>query len=165
MLLLSNIVLFSTLAFAQTPTLQGTFTFNRTGSDNVETAIEKAVEDMNFIVRPIAKSRLSKTNQPYQRVVISYTPTTVSITTDKRAAIQTPSNGTSIKWTREDDEVFNVSTEWKSGKLQQIFKAEDGARSNLFSISPDGKVLTLEVTITSPKLPQPLKYKLLFNRS
>lgn len=145
--------------------LDGTYTLNAAASDNVNAAIDRAVARMNFVTRPIARGRLRRTNQPYQRVVIAHTPQQVRIATDNRAAITTPANGTPVKWRREDGEMFDVSTEWENGKLEQTFKAEDGSRTNVFTVSPDGRTLTMDVTIRSEKLAAPVRYKLVFNRA
>jgi hypothetical protein len=152
-------------AEAQAPSLQGVFQLNTRASEDVNRAIDNAVSRMNFIVRPIARGRLRKTNEPYRRVTISHTQSQVSVTTDARAAIVTPATGSPIKWTRpEDNEKLNVSTEWEAGRLKQTFQAEDGRRVNVWSISGDGRTLTMEATITSPRLPRPLVYHLVYDR-
>jgi len=153
------------LAGAQESSMRGTYTLNRQASDNVATAINTAVARMNFVTRPIARGRLTRTNQPYNRVVVDYTQNQVTLTFDQRAAISSPANGTPIKWRRADGEVLDVSTEWENGVLEQTFKAEDGQRVNSFSLSEDGRTLTLRVTVTSPRLPQPLTYRLVYNRA
>ncbi len=58
-----------------------------------------------------------------------------------------------------------MSSEWDNGRLEQRFQAEDGRRVNLYSVSADGNTLTMNVTITSPRLPSPLTYKLVYNRA
>jgi len=148
---------------AQQAGMRGTWRYNAQASDNVMTAINAAVNRMNFVTRPIARGRLNRTNQPYQRLVIDFSQSQVSITMDQRAVITSPANGTPIKWTREDGEVLDVSTEWENGQLEQTFKAEDGQRVNVFSV--DGDTLTMNVTVTSPRLPRPLTYKLVYNRA
>lgn len=120
---------------------------------------------MNFALRPIARGRLKRTNRPYQKVVIRYTPAQVSIATDARAPIQTPANGTPVDWTRpEDGEKLRVSTEWENGRIEQTFQAKDGRRVNSYSITPDGRVMSLQVTVTSPRLPKPVSYTLRYRR-
>lgn len=148
---------------AQESSMRGTFTLNRQASDNVRQAIDAAVARMNFVTRPIARGRLVRTNAAYERVVIAFDQREVTVTFDQRAAIKSPANGTPIKWTREDGEVFDLSTEWENGRLEQTFKAEDGQRVNVFSV--DGNTLTMNVTITSPRLSAPLRYKLVYNRA
>ncbi len=152
-------------ASAQEPNLRGTYTLDRARSDDVNRAIETAVARMSFVTRPIARGRLRRTNQPYQRIVINFTPAEVTTTIDTRRPITSPASGQAVKWTREDGEVLDLSTEWENGQLVQTFRAEDGTRANTYSISSDGRVLTMNVTITSPRLPQPLRYKLVYNRA
>lgn len=158
-------VLAPAAARAQESSMRGTWTYQAQGSDNVAAAINTAVARMNFVTRPIARGRLTRTNQPYRRIVIGYTPQQVTMTFDQRAAIVTPANGTPIKWRREDGEMLDVSTEWENGVLEQTFKADDGQRVNRYTLSDDGHTLTMHVTITSPRLPRPLTYKLLFARA
>jgi hypothetical protein len=145
--------------------LNGTFTYNASASDNINAAIDAAVRDMNFALRPIARGRLRKTNQPYQRLQISHTPQQVSVVTDTRRPIVSPANGTPVDWTREDGEKLKVSTVWQGSTLEQTFKAEDGQRVNDYSVSSDGRTLTMRVTVTSPRLKKPLTYKLVYNRA
>jgi hypothetical protein len=151
-------------ASAQQASLKGTWRYDAQASDNVATAINTAVQRMNFVTRPIARGRLTRTNQPYQRVTVDFTSSQVTVSTDNRSPIVSPSNGTPIKWTREDKEVLDVSTEWENGVLEQTFKAEDGQRVNRYSVNAEGKMV-MEVTITSPRLPRPLVYKLIYNRA
>jgi hypothetical protein len=150
---------------AQEASMRGTWTLNRQASDNITTAINTAVSRMNFVTRPIARGRLTRTNAPYARVEIGYTGERVTLKFDQRAEMVTPSNGTPIQWRREDGEMFALSTEWENGRLEQTFRADDGQRVNVFSVSEDGNTLTLNVTVSSPRLPQPLRYKLVYNRA
>jgi hypothetical protein len=146
------------------PSMQGEFTLDPSASADVNQAIDRAVARMNMMKRPIARSRLKKTNQPYQQVTIAQTRSEVTITADNRTPVVTPLSGTAIKWTREDGEVFDVSTQWDEDKLRQTFKAEDGQRVNTFALSPDGNVLSMDVTVTSPRLSRPLFYTLVFRK-
>ncbi|HSU12729.1 hypothetical protein [Longimicrobium sp.] len=152
-------------ANAQESTMRGTWTINRAASDDVNRAIETAVSRMSFITRPIARGRLRRTNPVYSRVVVNYTPQQVSTVFDARHAIESPANGQPVKWTREDGEKFDLSTEWQQGRLVQTFRAEDGSRTNTYVVSPDGHTLTMHVVLRSPKLPQPLEYKMVFNKA
>ena len=153
-------------AAAQEATLRGTFVINRQASDDVNRAIDTAVARMSFVTRPTMRGRLRKTNAPYGRVVIDYDQRTVSITTDRRRPMESPANGTPVKWTREDGERFGLSTEWEGGRLVQTFKGEGKEqRTNTFTVSPDGRTLTLGVAVNSPKLSKPLTYKLVYTRA
>jgi hypothetical protein len=149
----------------QAASLNGTFTYAAESSDNVNAAINQAIGRMNFAMRPIARSRLGRTNQPYRTVSISQTGGQVSITTDNRAAIVTPASGSAIKWKREDGETLDVSTAVSGTRIEQVFKAEDGQRTNVYTLSPDGQTMTMQVTVTSGRLPEPLTYRLVYRRA
>lgn len=151
-------------AGAQERSLDGTYTYLEAESDQIKPAIERAVARMNFITRPIARGRLTKTNTPYQTITIGRSDGNVSIVTDARAPIISPPDGTPIKWTREDGEVFDVTTRWVEGALEQTFSAEDGQRKNVYVLGADGSRLEMRVTVTSPRLAQPLTYTLRYRR-
>ncbi len=154
------------VAAVQSPGLQGTFVLEPGANEKVVAAITSGTASMNFIKRPIARSRLKKTNlPPYGTVRISHTPTEVSVDMDGRAPILTPADGKTIKWKRpEDGEMLDVNTVWENGALKETFVAGDGSRENLFAISPDGQIMTMQVTIRSPQLKQPIVYKLDYRR-
>lgn len=151
-------------ASAQAPALPGTYTYLEAESDPIRPAIEQAVARMNFITRPIARGRLTRTNQPYGTITIDTQGDQVTIVTDERAPIVATSDGNPMKWTREDGEVLDVTTRWLDGDLEQTYIAEDGQRKNVFTLSPDGNTLAMLVTVTSPRLSAPLTYTLRYRR-
>lgn len=150
---------------AQTPCLQGTYTLDAAASDDVDKTIEDAVKQFSFLTRPTARSRLRKINVSYKQISISYTEAEISIATDQRQPLRTPVGGATVDWTREDAEKLKVSTVWESGKLKRTFEAKGGQRINTYIISADGKTLTMQVSVTSDHLLQPLTYKLIYQRS
>jgi hypothetical protein len=145
--------------------LNGTFRLNAAASENVHDAIDAAVRPMNRITRPIARRRLRGTNVAYARVVIATSGGQHSIQFDERAAVVSPADGTAIRWRREDGEDFDVTQRVTNGRLEQRFVAEDGSRTNVFTLSPDGNTLTMQVIIESPRLRDPLVYRLVYSRS
>ena len=44
------------------------------------------------------------------------------------------------------------------------FENEGGGRLNVFTLSPDGRTLTIDVMLTSDRLPEPIRYALRFER-
>jgi hypothetical protein len=152
-------------AAAQETALRGTFVINRQASDDVNRAIDAAVARMSFVTKPTMRGRLRKTNQAYGRVAIGYDQRTVSITFDQRRPMESPANSTPVKWTREDGDKFDLSTEWEGENLEQTLKGEQETRTNTFTVSADGRTLTLGVVVSSPRLPKPLTYRLVYNRA
>lgn len=145
--------------------LQGVYLNATPNADVIAQAIEVVVAKMSFIKRPIARGRLGKTNPLYRRIEISQTATDIRVRFDERTPVAMPLDGRIVKWTREDGEVFDVSARLQGSELTQAFQAEDGLRVNRFSLSPDGNGLTLQVTLSSPRLPEAVKYTLTYRRS
>lgn len=158
------LVMVSTQALADNPKMAGHYVYVPERSAKVAEAVEKAVQDVNFVIRPMARSRLNKTNQPYQNITLATAPDKLSITTDKRAPIVTPADGKPVKWKREDGEMLAVSMKWQGEALQETFAADDGKRVNLYDLSPDGRELKMHVTVSSKRLPKPLAYTLVYRR-
>lgn len=141
--------------------LSGTYKYVPEQSGDISQAIDAAVEKMNFIKRPIARGRLAKTNAPYELIRIQMDAADVEITYDNRKPLRVPLDGPPIKWTRDDGEVFDVSVRVAGGGLVQTYQAEDGKRVNSFQVGPDGR-LHLKVEVSSPQLPQPMRYELVY---
>jgi len=147
---------------AQESTLSGTWT--QAKADDIAAAINTTVADMNFIKRPIARGRLAKLNPAYKKVVIAISSQEVLIKFDERDSIHMPAGGASAPWTREDGDKFMVAAQVGKDQLIQTFKNDEGERTNIFRLSPDGKSLTMNATIKSPQLPKPLTYSISFGR-
>jgi hypothetical protein len=147
---------------AQEPSLSGSWT--QTRADDIAAAINTTVADMNFIKRPIARGRLTKVNPAYKKVMISATNKEVLVKFDEREPIHMPADGKSAPWTREDGDKFMVAAQVSKDQLIQTFKNEDGERTNIFKLSPDGKSLVMTATVKSPQLPKPLTYSINFGR-
>jgi hypothetical protein len=148
------------------PAMAGTFRYEATASDNVGAVIVQAVAQLHYIPRPIVRGRLTRTNQPGERIVIAFGNGNVSITPNVCRAAVTPTNGSPTDWTWENgEEPMRVATEWKDGRLVQTFDAEDGRRLNSFSLNPDGRLLTLDVEVTSPRLRNAMRYRLVYSRA
>ena len=113
-------------AAAQNRSLQGTFVNEQQSEKTVEAAIETAVSKMNFIKRPIARSRLKKTNDAHRRVEIALGQTEIGIAFDGRAPVEMPADGRTIRWKREDGETFDVNAVWDGDRL--VLSVRDDGR-------------------------------------
>lgn len=158
-----GLMLVALTVHAEEPQWVGVFENPEQSQEGIEAAIETAVAKMNFITRPIARSRLKKTNPAYERIVIERTPAVIRVQFDDRKPIEMPADGSSVKWTRDDGEVFDVSAEPGEEELRQTFKAEDGERINTFSANAAGQ-MTMETQVSSPQLKAPVIYTLLYER-
>jgi len=150
---------------AQGATLDGTYELVPAKSDDIAAVIEKSTAKMNFIIRPIARGRLKKTNSAYDRIRILRSPSQIEVAFDAAKPVQMSADGSVTSWTRADGEVFDVSAVWQDARLVQSFQAKDGKRVNTFQLGEDGKALRLDVVITSDRLPAPVSYSLTYKRA
>lgn len=132
--------------------------------DDIDKAINEAVDGMNFVTRRVARGRLRRTNRPAARVSIVVDGDEISIQPDDRPPARATGNGPPVEWENGDGEVFEVSIGWEEQVLRQSFIAKDGQRVNAFTLSEDGQILTMQVTVSSPRLPNELTYRLIYER-
>jgi hypothetical protein len=154
----------SSAARAEEPSWVGIYVNDEQSDAGVQKAIEAAIADMNFITRSVARSRLKKTNTLAHRIAITRQAETITVRFDERKPAEMPADGRVVKWTGEDGEQFDVFARTEDGRLVQTFKAEDGQRVNAFT-AEDAQRLTLEVQVTSPRLPKPLTYAVRYKRA
>jgi hypothetical protein len=154
----------STLAAAQRSGMDGTYILDETDSDNTNEVIEDAVGKLNFLTRDIARWRLKKLNPAYHQVAITSSPNEISVTVDNQPPLRTPAKGAPVAWVGPDGRKVNVSMQLVGRSLEQTFTSADGSRVNDYTLSPDGRKLTMQVTETSPQLSQSITYKQVYRR-
>lgn len=129
---------------------------------DLKAVFEEGTAAMNFIVRPIARHRLNKTNWAYQEIHIARGPGEISIRCDDRQPVRMPDDGRVVDWIREDGERFLVCARMDRDDLVQTYKAEDGERINVYHVDPGTGLMSLTVTLKSGKLPKPIIYILTY---
>ena len=137
-------------------------TWTLASAPDMTKVIEDATATMNFITRPIARSRLAKTNAVEPTIRIDPEPGGVAIQYGERQPQHLTADGRTAEWTREDGEKLLVSARMDADGLVQVYKAADGERTNAFQVDGAGRILTLKVTVTSPRLPGPVSYVLTY---
>jgi hypothetical protein len=160
----------STALHAQAePQWRGTFQRDADASDSMKKIVDEGMSRLGRVYRvwPIssqAKHRLQDTNRPSERVEFRPEGETLTTITDTYN-LTTPRNGKRERWERKKGDFIDVTTHSEGARIEQTFDAEDGRRVNVYTLSPDGSTLTMEVTVTSPKLSSPLTYKEVYRRT
>jgi hypothetical protein len=154
----------TTLAPAQKSGLDGTYILDKTDSDNMNEVIEHAVGKLNFLTQDIARERLKKLNPAYRQVAITSSPNEISVTVDNQPPLRAPAKGAPVAWVGPDGGKVNVSMQVAGRRLAQTFTSADGRRVNDYTLSPDGRTLTMEVRETSPRLSHSITYKQVYRR-
>ncbi len=133
---------------------------------DLDRAIDEVVKEMNFFIRGIARRRLRAPNLPSSEVGVFVEQGQIRITRPGRPEVSAPADGKTIDWRHPDDgDVFRVSHGIdKNGALYQRFEDERSRSLNTFTLSSDGKRLTIETVINAKRLPAPLRFKTTYQR-
>jgi hypothetical protein len=135
-------------------------------SDDVRSAIERAIAHMNFITRPIARRRLIKANRLSPRLTFDVRSDTIAVTFDGVNPIVTPRSGEVVAWIRgQTREMYEVRIVQSGDTLRQEIATDDGKRENYFLFLEGGARIELHVVLTADRLPRPLNYTLIFRRA
>ena len=143
----------------------GTYKLDDAQSENIDAAIDQGVKGLNFLVRHFARDRLKKLNPAYRTVSIASSAREISIVVDNQPALKMPVDGSAVVWTSPAGGKTNVKARFENGHLLQQFDSADGHRVNDYTLSTDGRILTMQVTETSSRLSAPIKYKQIYRRA
>jgi hypothetical protein len=154
--------LIATTALAHSPLAGGSFTLDRARSDDVTRAIESVVTKMHVVTRGIARRRLRQTNPPYESISLTFTGDAARITAGPGGPLVLPLSGAPVRWKR-DGETLTVTGVMRGDTYVETLSAPDGRRTNAFTRTSDGG-LQLDVTVTSSRLPAPLRYQLVYRK-
>ena len=132
--------------------------------EGIQAGIERAIDEMSFITRPFARSRLRNTNPAYGWVQVQFQGEHIVITLAGRSPINTLADGSPAPWTRPDGEQVQARQRFMGDRVVQSITAQDGSRRVEYQLDASGQRLTLDVTVTSPRLPAPLRYRLTYRR-
>jgi hypothetical protein len=131
----------------------------------LDAAIERAVSEFLFIIRPIVRGKLRDANTIAKQVTFQWAPGSMRVMfTDPPRDYRAPDDGTPVHDPASHDASTRISHRFDSGTFIESFTADDGAQRNLFTLTPDGQGLTMAATVSSPKLKVPVQYSLTYHK-
>lgn len=150
-------------AAAQDARLSGTYTLDAAASDDIRAAVQTTVARVNPLLRGYVRGRLRTANPPIPRVAIAFSGTLATITTgaDTRRNVV---GGPGVRARDNDGKAYTTTVTWDGPRLVQRFVADDGTRTNTFSVDADGR-LAMTVRLESSRLPAPLVYTQRYQRT
>ena len=89
---------------------------------------------------------------------------TVSVSFGADRKISGPLEGAAVSWTDEAGSPLKVTFSLVKGRIVMHCQGEGGARRNVFTLDEPGDKLTMSVTMSSDRLPVPVKYALTYRR-
>jgi hypothetical protein len=132
----------------------------------LDRAIDEVVDQMNFLIRGIARRRLRAPNLPSKTVRVVVAQGQIRIERPGQPEVSAPADGTPITWRHPiDGDVFQVSHGLDAkGVLYQRFEGKQSISRNRFVLSHEEERLTIHTTITANRLPAPLRFEMSYER-
>lgn len=132
--------------------------------NQIKIAIDKATEKMGLMTRGIARDKLLNTLKVQRRILMLRQDQVFIIHPDTYIALGMPISGETVKY---EERLFRVSLENEGSRLALRHFSQDprGKRENRYCLEESGKSIEMEVTLSSPQIPAPVRYKLKFSRA
>ncbi len=128
----------------------------------VNEAIGRAVEQMSFVTRGFAADRLRDKNPVRDSLETEVRGDRIAIRYGDARYETRSGEWETVTATGEQVELLQTAS---GNAIYQTFRAPDGEKTTVYRFSPDGGRVTLDITVTSPQLPQPLRYSLQYRRA
>jgi hypothetical protein len=131
----------------------------------VERAIDDAVDELNVLIRGIARRRLEEPNLPTDELRISVDGDSITIARSGQPEISAPTTGRVVTWENPDNgnELRVAHVVVKDGRLEQRLIGDRGVSKNVFALARDGR-LTVQTTIDADKLPSTIRFSTTYAR-
>lgn len=130
-------------------------------SADIGKVVDETASRLNFLVRPIARSRLRKTQVAFPSLRIVRSGDEFRIFHEQGTDVAHRTLEDPVKTTAPDGSKIVVRL-LPGPPLSQSYESSDGLRVNRYVL--DGMKLLMEVRITSPRLPKPIEYTLVYRR-
>jgi hypothetical protein len=96
------------------------------------------------------------------RILMQPHEDTLRIQFDELPAVMLPLSGDSVI---DGERTIRLEPEGDAGDaLRYVGETDQGRRVNVYRLGPGANMMTMAVTVTSPRLPSPLTYTLSFTR-
>ena len=137
-------------------------TSQREAQQAVYGAIDEAVGEMSFFLRPFARNRLREKNPVRRELEIDVSGNMVTVAYGEQRYRTPEGRWQTVTATGEQVQLLH---QLRGNRLYQTFRSDDGEKLTVYTLSDDGRFVWLDVTVRSPQLPSPLTYRLSYRRT
>jgi hypothetical protein len=144
----------------------GTWIRDRANGESIGKAIESYVADFDSVMKIQIGERLGEVSRSADQLVIAVVDSgrKIGIGENGRVGTAVSLDGKAVSIQGESGETFVLSRTMAADKLSESYQADDGSRTNVYSVADKGRSLLVDVKIESPYMPKPLFYKLVYTR-
>lgn len=137
-------------ATAAAADFNGSYSWSGAAEDrtSISQAVEQAASHVPAFIRPLVRNRLTRVVVPYHSIDLGVTNDVVTFNRNASdQPIRARIGGRPISYAPPDGKMFEVTFAAEGENLRQTYSNNEGTRENLFSLSEDGAILTMAVTI------------------
>ncbi|MFL6464158.1 MAG: hypothetical protein ACJ73N_07090 [Bryobacteraceae bacterium] len=142
----------------------GRYVLIRDQSEDLKQAINRATDAMNFLRRLTARRQLREKVVLYPAFAMGRSGEIFRTSLAGKTILSLPLSGATVLWKAPFGETVQARLQ-PGPELLEIFEMKRAHCEHLFRLSPDSRVLTVDVRITSDELPKPVEYQLIYRRA
>jgi hypothetical protein len=126
----------------------------------VQAAFASTVATLPELLQGFARDRIRSDMEPPRRVVVVLDPARIRVTLEAShtTVVAGPLGGAATTSGVQDG--TTVTPRLSSGWLDLVYAGEGSELHQLYSTEPDGARMHLDFTVTGPRLPAPVRYRL-----
>jgi hypothetical protein len=128
----------------------------------LDAAVTRTVQGMGWIVEGMAAGRLRERSPIPDVLTIRVQNNIVEYTGVRGRLFRTPADGAQVQTQNPQGEPITLSTRVTGNTMVREGSRPDGSRREVVRVN--GSSLTVDVTVSSPRLPRPLTYHLTYRR-
>lgn len=144
----------------------GTYALDGEASDDVAEAFEPAVQEMNVVMRTLARRYLRRgAAEPEESLSIAHADGVITMRSGNRSAVSSPVSGEPVPHETSRGDVIEVSTRLDGDALRVRLASEEGDYVVVYRLEADGQRLVGETTVDLDRLPKTVRYRLVYVRA
>ncbi len=129
-------------------------------------AVDEIVDNLNFMIRGMARRALRKPTTPPKSANIQITGDVITIAGGVgKAPVSITINGPAVDYKGDDGKTYKMSMRFRGGKLVQKIVGHNSTTIKTYRLSEDGARLKIKTKISHPMMHKPLEYKFTYRRS
>ena len=155
---------FAHQGLAQDAAFTGAWTYSRDAHEKSMRceSIDQATNDISRLIRARMRQGLQDKTEPVAEIILNDRVDRVTVTGRNRDVTFTTDGSPNRVQTEHG--IATIRAKRKDGKLVVTSEAPNGTQTTEYRLSEDGTELVLEVSISSDKLPKPVRFRTTYRR-
>lgn len=149
---------------SQVDQFAGHYVLLRDPSEDLKQAINRATSTVSFVRRAIVRSQLRQRAVAYSSFVMGRAGESLRTILADKGTLSLPLSGSPVLWKAPFGEMVRAHLQL-GPEMVEIFETKRGRCESHFQLSPDHRVLVVDIRMISEELPRPVEYRLIYRRA